>query len=67
MEMAHSVGGRVPFLDHKSVDVTTLPASLKIRNMTEKYILREAARPVITDTVYNRKSILLLHHPLLII
>lgn len=57
MEMAHSVEGRVPFLDHKLVEfVTTLPSSLKIRNMTEKYILREAARPVITDTVYKRKK-----------
>lgn len=55
MEMAHSVEGRVPFLDHKLVEfVTTLPSSLKIRNMTEKYILREAVHPVITNTVYNR-------------
>ncbi|MBX4258453.1 asparagine synthase (glutamine-hydrolyzing) [Clostridium estertheticum] len=57
MEMAHSVEGRVPFLDHKLVEfVTTLPTSLKIRNMNEKYILREAIRPVITNTVYNRRK-----------
>ncbi|MFL0196211.1 asparagine synthase (glutamine-hydrolyzing) [Clostridium sp. WILCCON 0269] len=57
MEMAHSVEGRVPFLDHKLVEfVTTLPTSLKIRNMTEKYILREAVRPIITSTVYQRKK-----------
>ena len=57
MEMAHSVEGRVPFLDHKLVEFeTTLPTSLKIRNMTEKYILREAVRPVITKSVYNRKK-----------
>ena len=57
MEMAHSVEGRVPFLDHKLVEfVTTLPSSLKIRNTTEKYILREAVRPVITNTVYKRKK-----------
>ena len=57
MEMAHSVEGRVPFLDHKLVEfVTTLPVSFKIRNMTEKYILREAARPVITNTIYERKK-----------
>ena len=57
MEMAHGVEGRIPFLDHKLVEfVTTLPDSLKIRNTTEKYILREAVRPVITNTVYNRKK-----------
>lgn len=57
MEMAHSVEGRVPFLDHKLVEfATTLPESYKIRNMTEKYILREAAKPVITKTVYERKK-----------
>jgi asparagine synthase (glutamine-hydrolysing) len=33
---------------------------MKIRGMTEKYLLREAARPVITDTVYRRQK-----HPFL--
>lgn len=57
MEMAHSVEGRVPFLDHKLVEfVTTLPMSLKIRNMNEKYILREASQPVISKTVYERRK-----------
>ena len=61
MEMAHSIEGRVPFLDHKVVEcVSALPVSLKIRGMTEKYILREAARPVITDSVYRRQK-----HPFL--
>lgn len=61
MEMAHSIEGRVPFLDHHLVEVlTTLPVSLKIRGMTEKFVLREAARPVITDTVYRRQK-----HPFL--
>jgi asparagine synthase (glutamine-hydrolysing) len=57
MEMAHSIEGRVPFLDHHVVDVVkSLPISLKIRGMTEKFILREAARPVLTDTVYRRQK-----------
>jgi asparagine synthase (glutamine-hydrolysing) len=57
MEMAHSVEGRVPFLDHKLVEfVTTLPLSFKIRNMNEKYILREALQPVISKTVYERRK-----------
>jgi asparagine synthase (glutamine-hydrolysing) len=61
MEMAHSVEGRVPFLDHKVVEtVVNLPVSAKIRGMTEKYVLREAARHVLTDTVYKRQK-----HPFL--
>jgi asparagine synthase (glutamine-hydrolysing) len=55
MEMAHSVEGRVPFLDHHVVElVRSLPVSQKIRGVTEKYVLREALRPVLTPTVYAR-------------
>jgi asparagine synthase (glutamine-hydrolysing) len=61
MEMAHSIEGRVPFLDHRVVEcVCKLPVASKIRGMTEKYILREAAQPVITDSVYKRQK-----HPFL--
>src|SRR6516162_3207359 len=61
MEMAHSVEGRVPFLDHHVVEVIrSQPVSQKIRGMTEKYVLREAVRDVITDTVYRRQK-----HPFL--
>jgi asparagine synthase (glutamine-hydrolysing) len=57
MEMAHSVEGRVPFLDHHVVEcVCRAPVSLKIKGMTEKYLLREAAKPFITDTVYRRQK-----------
>jgi len=61
MEMAHSVEGRVPFLDHHVVEVLrSQPVNQKVRGMTEKYVLREAAREVITDTVYRRQK-----HPFL--
>jgi asparagine synthase (glutamine-hydrolysing) len=61
MEMAHSVEGRLPFLDHKVVElICTMPVSQKIRGMTEKFVLREAARPVISDFVYRRQK-----HPFL--
>ncbi|MBI3448927.1 MAG: asparagine synthase (glutamine-hydrolyzing) [Acidobacteria bacterium] len=61
MEMGHSIEGRVPFLDHHLVEVIrSQPVAMKIRGMTEKFVLREAARPVITDTVYNRQK-----HPFL--
>jgi asparagine synthase (glutamine-hydrolysing) len=61
MEMAHSIEGRVPFLDHKLVElIAQQPVNQKIRGMTEKYVLREAVRDVITDTVYRRQK-----HPFL--
>jgi asparagine synthase (glutamine-hydrolysing) len=61
MEMAHSIEGRLPFLDHKVVEqIVAMPVRLKIRGMTEKYVLREATRSVITDTVYKRQK-----HPFL--
>ena len=55
MEMAHSIEGRVAFLDHHLVElVRSLPVTQKIRGTTEKYVLREATRSVLTDTVYRR-------------
>ncbi len=61
MEMAHSIEGRVPFLDHHVVEViASQPVNQKIRGMTEKFVLREAVRDVITDTVYKRQK-----HPFL--
>ena len=45
----------MPFLDHHVVElVTELPVTQKIRGLTEKYVLREAARSVLTETVYGR-------------
>jgi asparagine synthase (glutamine-hydrolysing) len=59
--MAHSVEGRVPFLDHHVVEcVCRAPVCLKIRGVTEKYLLREAAKLLITETVYRRQK-----HPFL--
>lgn len=61
-EMAHSVEGRVPFLDHKLVDfIKTLPLEYKIKKdasgrLIEKHILREAVKPYISDTLYNRQK-----------
>jgi asparagine synthase (glutamine-hydrolysing) len=51
----------VPFLDHKLVElIVSQPANMKVRGMTEKFVLREAVRDVITDTVYRRQK-----HPFL--
>ena len=57
MEMAHSVEGRLPFLDHGVAELAArMPVSMKIKGMTEKYVLREAARPVLTEAVYARQK-----------
>ncbi|GAB1544096.1 asparagine synthase (glutamine-hydrolyzing) [Scytonema sp. NUACC21] len=62
VEMANSMEGRMPFLDHKVVElVRNMPVALKIQGLTEKYVLRKAAQPFLTETVYNRQK-----HPLLV-
>jgi asparagine synthase (glutamine-hydrolysing) len=54
-EMAHSVEGRLPFLDPHVFDFARgLPVELKIGRGVEKYVLREAARPLLPDSVYRR-------------
>lgn len=61
VEMAHSIEGRTPFLDHKLVEyIVGLPIDMKIRGMTEKYVLREATKPWLTEEVYRRQK-----HPFL--
>ena len=59
-EMAHSIEGRTPFLDHYLTEYTdNLPPSMKIRwddGFVEKYVLREAARPFVTDEIYKKRK-----------
>jgi len=61
-EMAHSIEGRTPFLDHHLTEyVNNLPPSMKIRRAengewVEKYVLREAAKPFITDEIYKKRK-----------
>lgn len=56
-EMAHSVEGRVPFLDHLLWEfLREVPLNLKIRDTTEKFILREAVRDVVPGCVYRREK-----------
>lgn len=55
VQMAHSVEGRLPFLDHHVVEYTrTLPASMKIRGTQEKFVLREAMKGMLPDELANR-------------
>ncbi|MGH7542897.1 MAG: asparagine synthetase B family protein, partial [Gemmatimonadota bacterium] len=53
--MAWSVEARVPFLDHEVVECCMrIPPSLKLRRLTEKYVLRRAMRGVVPDEILER-------------
>jgi asparagine synthase (glutamine-hydrolysing) len=55
MSMGVSLEGRVPFLDHKFVELAmSIPTEVKTRNGTLKYILKKAVRGVIPDQIIDR-------------
>ncbi len=57
MTMAVSLEGRVPFLDHELIEyVASLPSSLKVHNLTTKYIFKEAMRPLLPSTIVDRRK-----------
>ncbi|KAJ5824679.1 hypothetical protein N7447_007019 [Penicillium robsamsonii] len=63
IDMVHHVETRPPFLDHYLTEyVNSLPPSLKIKfsspdgPLTEKFILREAVHPFVTEEIYTRQK-----------
>jgi asparagine synthase (glutamine-hydrolysing) len=57
MSMGVSLEGRVPFLDHKFVELAmSIPESVKTKNGTLKYILKKAVRGLIPDDLIDRKK-----------
>lgn len=67
MEMAHSIEGRLPFLDHHLVELArSQPVTQKIRGASHKFVLRESMREFITDTVYRRSKQPFLSPPVLL-
>jgi asparagine synthase (glutamine-hydrolysing) len=55
MSMAASIESRVPFLDHKLVELTArLPERMKLRGMTTKYILRESMKGILPEQILTR-------------
>jgi asparagine synthase (glutamine-hydrolysing) len=57
MSMAVSLEARVPFLDHKFVELAmSIPEAVKIRGGVLKYILKKAVRGVIPDELIDRKK-----------
>lgn len=56
-EMAHSIEGRVPFLDHVLFErVRALPTGLKIRGQQEKFLLRRALGDRLPPSVSRREK-----------
>jgi asparagine synthase (glutamine-hydrolysing) len=57
MSMAASIESRVPFLDHHLVEfAAALPPRFKLRGLTTKWILREAARDVLPASILTRRK-----------
>lgn len=55
MTMGVSLEGRVPFLDHKLVELAfSIPTHIKTKNENLKYILKKAVRGIIPDTIIDR-------------
>lgn len=53
--MAHSIEGRFPFLDHRMVAYCNqLPTNLKLRGLTEKYLLKKLGRKWLPEEIWKR-------------
>ena len=53
--MAHAVEGRFPFLDHRVVEfAAALSPRMKLRGLTEKYLLRRSVRGDLPPTIAAR-------------
>ncbi|MBK6388082.1 MAG: asparagine synthase C-terminal domain-containing protein [Rhodoferax sp.] len=55
MMMGHSVEGRLPFLDHRLIELAaTIPPKYKIRSLEEKYILKRTFSDILPPAIANR-------------
>lgn len=53
--MAHAVEGRYPFLDHRvATFAARLPASLKMKVLDQKYLLKQAVKGLIPEAIRTR-------------
>jgi asparagine synthase (glutamine-hydrolysing) len=56
--MAHSLEVRVPFLDHEVVEFCArVPAELKVRRLTTKYLLKHAARDLVPARIVDKRKL----------
>lgn len=57
VDMANSMEARPAFLDHHLARfAVTVPPQLRIKGDTEKYVLREAMRGLLPETLYKRQK-----------
>ncbi len=57
VSMAHGLESRVPFLDHEIVEfAATMPADVKFKDGTMKQVLKNAMRPVLPESILERKD-----------
>ncbi|GAB4486034.1 MAG: asparagine synthase (glutamine-hydrolyzing) [Anaerolineales bacterium] len=55
MAMGNSVEGRYPFLDYRMVEFASrLPDWLKLRGLTEKYLLKQLGAKYLPETIWQR-------------
>ena len=55
--MAHSVEGRFPFLDYRVIEFCNrLPERMKLRGLTEKWLLRRIARDYLPAEISTRRK-----------
>jgi asparagine synthase (glutamine-hydrolysing) len=55
MTMAHSLEARPPLLDHRLVEfAATIPARLRFRDGTTKYLFKQAMRGILPDDIIDR-------------
>jgi len=55
--MAHSVEGRYPFLDVRVMEFCNrLPARLKLRALTDKFLLRQLASQYLPEQIWKRRK-----------
>jgi asparagine synthase (glutamine-hydrolysing) len=53
--MANSIEGRYPFLDHRVIKFACkLPPTMRMRALTEKYILKKSMKDLLPDTIIKR-------------
>jgi asparagine synthase (glutamine-hydrolysing) len=57
VSMAHGLESRVPFLDHRIVELAaTIPADVKFENGNMKHVLRSAMRSKLPPRIVNRQD-----------
>jgi asparagine synthase (glutamine-hydrolysing) len=55
--MAHSVEGRYPFLDYRVIEFCNrLPPHVKLRGLTEKWLLKQMGRKLLPETIWQRRK-----------